>query len=174
MAVFEDIVSCRLVDIGRHSTEAYFVHHQVCYEGNKFLWNIGQYLADFTARYPKRRPSSCSSSVWWTEISLRNLNALSWSGIFECQRVCFLVKTTITSEKTCPYLLWDKTQLSRELLDKCNWKNINRIHFELKSTKKKKYCYWYLYTSDWIRNVLTVCLWKENEKGILNSSSYLI
>jgi hypothetical protein len=38
--------------------------------GSKFLWNVGQYLPDYTAEHPRRQPSLVNSYVWEQEMDI--------------------------------------------------------------------------------------------------------
>jgi hypothetical protein len=51
MTVFWDIAPCGLVDISLRSLHPYD-------GGSKLLWNVGQYLSDYTVQYHRRQPYS--------------------------------------------------------------------------------------------------------------------
>jgi hypothetical protein len=73
MAVLWDVASCILVDIDLRFRGAYCLHYQGNVGGNKYLWNVDQYLPDCTVQHPRRLPSSYSSP-WDSEISpIKNL-----------------------------------------------------------------------------------------------------
>jgi hypothetical protein len=69
MAVFWDVAPCSLVDTGRHIRGSYCLHHQVTHRPDKgvskFVWNVGQYLRDYTVPHTRRQPSY--SSPWEPE-----------------------------------------------------------------------------------------------------------
>jgi hypothetical protein len=48
-AVFWDIAVCSLVEINRRFRGTYCFHHQSDNRGSKHLFNIGQFLRDYTA-----------------------------------------------------------------------------------------------------------------------------
>jgi hypothetical protein len=58
MAVFWDVAPCSLVDTDRHFRGAYCLQHRTDNGGSKVLWNVGQYLPDYTAQHRRRQPSS--------------------------------------------------------------------------------------------------------------------
>jgi hypothetical protein len=55
---FFDVAPCSLVEIGRRSTGAYYLHHGPDGRGSKYLWNVGQFLPDYTAQHPRRQSPS--------------------------------------------------------------------------------------------------------------------
>jgi hypothetical protein len=56
MAVFWDVAPCSLVDVDWCFRGAYCLHHQgrECWRWRQHLWNIAQFLPDYTAQYPSR------------------------------------------------------------------------------------------------------------------------
>jgi hypothetical protein len=57
------VAPCSLAHIDQRFTEAYWLRHQgdeIIPGGSKHLWNVGQYLPDYTA-HPRRQSSSYSS-----------------------------------------------------------------------------------------------------------------
>jgi hypothetical protein len=52
MTVFWDVTQCSLVEISLRFTRAYCLYHQGDNDGgSKRLWNVGQFLLDYTAKY---------------------------------------------------------------------------------------------------------------------------
>lgn len=48
MSFFRDFAPCSLIDIFWHFRRFHCLHHQI----SKLLWNVGQYLWDYTAQHP--------------------------------------------------------------------------------------------------------------------------
>jgi hypothetical protein len=60
MIVLKDTVLCSLVEVDRRFTRTYCLHHRgdgPDYGGRKHVWNVGQFLPDYTAQHPRRRSS---------------------------------------------------------------------------------------------------------------------
>jgi hypothetical protein len=76
--VFWDGAPCRLLDIDRRFRGA----HNPDDGGSKHLWNVGQFLPDYTAQHPRRQPSSFSPP--WEPGITPDLNCLT---IMSCRRL---------------------------------------------------------------------------------------
>jgi hypothetical protein len=53
MAVSWDVAPCSLIDIDRRFRGVYCRLHN----DDKYYWNVGQYLPDYTVQHPRRQPS---------------------------------------------------------------------------------------------------------------------
>jgi hypothetical protein len=59
MTVFYDVMPWSLVETDQHFRGAYCLHHQGDdVGGNKHLWNVSQFLPDYTGLHPERQSSS--------------------------------------------------------------------------------------------------------------------
>jgi hypothetical protein len=69
MPVFWDVAPCSLVEINRRFRSTCFLHHHhPQWWRHKHLWNVGQFLPDYTEQH-LRRQSSSYSPPWELEIS---------------------------------------------------------------------------------------------------------
>lgn len=75
---FCDALQCSLVDMDRHFRGSYCLHfwrdeRSPDDVGNKFLWNVGQYMPDTAVQYPSRQPYSTACYTNVLEVNVRRI-----------------------------------------------------------------------------------------------------
>jgi hypothetical protein len=69
LTVFQDVALCSLVEIDQNFRSTYCHNYQDGGSpddaGSKYLWNVNQFLQEYTAQYPRRQSSSHSAVRTW-------------------------------------------------------------------------------------------------------------